>query len=581
MGQSRKQQQKRKRDKKRRASGPWRGKTRPPEVESMTREELEAIVERTERGALTEEDRIKLRSVIDTLGWVTDELAQKSITIARLRALFGLSTSEKAKDLFDDDTEAGDFTGDQPTGEESGEDGAASAEQENEEKKKRPGHGRNGADAYTGAAVVPVKHQTLCPGDGCPECSGKLYDRKDRPRKLIHISGQPPLKATRYERQVLRCGLCGTEFVAEPPEGITEDVTYDETAAAMIGLLKYGSGMPFHRLQGLERNLGVPLPASIQWEVVRDAAVLIKPAFDELVRQAAQGEVVHNDDTTARILERMKELAEAKAREPNKKRRTGTFTTSIVSLDGAGRRVALFFTGKNHAGENLNEVLAQRAKELNPPIQMSDGLDRNLPRDAVTVAANCLVHGRRYFVRLAENFPSECRHVIERIGEVYKHDAVAKHEKLSAQERMTYHQKKSGPVLESLRSWMIKQFDLKRVEPNGPLGGAFNYMLERWDKLTLFLRKPGAPLDNNVAERALKKAILHRKNALFFRTQNGADVADMWMSLIYTAELCGANVFEYLVALQEHAEEVARSPHDWMPWNYQAALGSQLVVLIE
>ena len=125
-----------------------------------------------------------------------------------------------------------------------------------------------------------------------------------------------------------------------------------------------------------------------------------------------------------------------------------------------------------------------------------------------------------------------------------------------------------------LKSWMNEQLEERNVEPNSSLGGAFSYMLKRWDKLTLFLRKPGAPLDNNICERALKKAILHRKNALFYKTEKGARVADIFMSLIYTAELEGADAFDYLTELLRHPEELRRSPQDWMPWNYQTAVAA-------
>jgi len=97
-------------------------------------------------------------------------------------------------------------------------------------------------------------------------------------------------------------------------------------------------------------------------------------------------------------------------------------------------------------------------------------------------------------------------------------------------------------------------------------------MLKHWVQLTLFLRKAGAPLDSNIVERALKKAILHRKNALFYKTRNGAHVGDLFMSLIYTCELCGGNPFDYLTELQRHAAELARHPERWMPWNYRATL---------
>jgi len=84
-------------------------------------------------------------------------------------------------------------------------------------------------------------------------------------------------------------------------------------------------------------------------------------------------------------------------------------------------------------------------------------------------------------------------------------------------------------------------------------------------------------LDNNVAERALKRAILHRKNALFYRTLHGAQVGDLFMSLIHTCQLCGVNSFDYLVELQRHARELAACPRGWMPWNYRETLARSVL----
>ncbi len=188
-----------------------------------------------------------------------------------------------------------------------------------------PGHGRNGAEAFSGANRVEIKHQTLTHGDRCPECGqGNVYGQKE-PKVLVRVTGQAPLAATVYSLERLRCGACGQVFTAQEPEGVGED-KYDESAAAMIAQLKYGSGTPFHRLEQLEKQLGIPLPAATQWEIVEQAAHLIKPARDELIRQAAQGEVVHNDDTSMRVL-RLE-------RDP-KDERTGVFTSGIVST-GAG-----------------------------------------------------------------------------------------------------------------------------------------------------------------------------------------------------------------------------------------------------
>jgi transposase len=422
------------------------------------------------------------------------------------------------------------------------------------------GHGRNGAEAFGGAQKVEIAHQSLKHGDRCPECGeGNVYGQRE-PKVLVRIVGQAPLAATVYSLERLRCGACGQVFTAQAPEGVGPE-KYDETAAAMIAQLKYGSGIPFYRLEQLEGQLGIPLPAATQWEIAEEAAELLKPARDELIRQAAQGQVVHNDDTSMRVLRL--------AREPSDER-TGVFTSGIVST-GAGWKIALYFTGRQHAGENIADVLMQRAAELPSPIQMCDALSRNVPKLPTGVEillANCLAHGRRQFIEVAANFPDECRYVLEMLGQVYGHDADARERGLTPDERLRLHQERSGPVMDQLHRWLEAQFAERKTEPNSGLGKAITYLLRHWRPLTLFLRQAGAPLDNNIVERALKRVVLHRKNALFYRTLNGAQVGDLFMSLIHTCQLCGTNSFDYLIELQRHAQELAANPAEWMPWNY-------------
>jgi hypothetical protein len=280
---------------------------------------------------------------------------------------------------------------------------------------------------------------------------------------------------------------------------------------------------------------------------------------------------LHNDDTNMKILELMKRRKEAEAADEDPPERTGVFTTGIVSTN-AGRMIALFFTGNQHAGENLEDVLEKRAKALGPPIQMSDGLSRNLPATFETIVANCNLHARRRFVDVVENFPGKCRHVLDVFRELYKNDAYAREQNMSPKERLDYHRAESGPLMDGFKKWMTDQIAQKKVEPNSGLGDAIAYTKKHWVELTKFLEVPGAPLDNNVCERALKKAILHRKNALFYKTENGAVVGDIFMSLIYTCLLSDANPFDYLTELQRHAEELLQYPEQWMPWNYRDAL---------
>jgi transposase len=490
-------------------------------------EELDRIIDRSTRAPLSESESQKLKTALHAMA---ERLVRKR------------STEKTCAVLPPDGVPAG-----KP------EAGASAA----------VGHGRHGSAAFTGANRVAVAHATLHSGDPCPEChQGKVYRQKE-PATLVRFVGHAPLEATVFEMERLRCNACGEVFTAEEPATAGAD-KYAETAVAMIALLKYGTGVPFKRLERLQEHLGMPLPATTQWDLMAAAAKLLWPVLEELIRQAAQGSVMHNDDTGMRILRL--------AREPGDKR-TGTFTSGIVAIVGAWK-IALFFTGWKHAGENIADVLKQRARELPAPIQMSDALSRNRPKleGVKTLEANCLAHGRRQFVDVVENFPEECRYVLETLRGVYHNDALSRERELSPQDRLRFHQEHSRPLMDGLHEWMEVQFAEHKTEPNSGLGKAISYLLNHWPKLTLFLEQPGAPLDNNIVERALKKAILNRKNALFYKTLNGAGVGDLFMSLIHSCELNGANPFDYLIALLRHVEELKQNPSEWMPWNYRETL---------
>jgi transposase len=557
-----------------------------PEIVEVDDRKLETLLERAEQKAFETEDYETIRAVLESYSYVTNLIDDKNTTLARLRKLLFGDRTEKTSQVIG---QGGETSGAAEAGESSAHSTTAETEQQQADasdasRSKRKGHGRNGADDYPGATRIEVSLESLSAGDACPECRrGTVYEVA-QPSVLIRFVGQAPVQATVYQLQKLRCGLCGQLFTAEPPAGVGAE-KYDATVASMIGLLKYGSGLPFNRCGGLQRNLEIPLPASTQWEIVSAPIPQLEPAYEELIRQAAQGEVVYNDDTTVKILERIGVRAEQAARNaipeapeqehsrPSAPERKGTFTSGVISVRD-GRRIALFFSGGRHAGENLQAVLRRRAAELGPPIQMCDALSRNLPRDLETIVAHCLAHARRQFVDVHDRFPNECRYVLEALQVIYHNDAQARERQLSPAERLAFHQAESGPTMEHLHVWLKRQFDERLVEPNSGLGAAINYLRKHWQQLTLFLQKAGAPLDNNVCERALKKAILHRKNALFYKTQNGADVGDRYMSLIHTCELCGANPFDYLTQLQRHADAVAAAPQHWLPWNYRATLAS-------
>lgn len=334
--------------------------------------------------------------------------------------------------------------------------------------------------------------------------------------------------------------------------------------------------MPLFRLQELQRSLHTPLPDATQWDIISKALAAPRAVFNELKRRAAQAPLLHSDDTPMKVLSLMAERAKAE-KQGLKPERKAINTSGIVAVlqhddEAAQRRVVLFFTGHAHAGHNMEQLLAQRAPLLPPPLQMCDALAANMTGEFPVLVAHCLAHGRRQVVDIAEHFPEAAKRVIEDLAKVYEHDAVCRGKAVSPPQRLAFHREHSKPIMDGLHRWMNEQFEQRLVEPNSGLGKALQYLLRHWHPLTQFLRIENAPLDNNCCEQALKRAILHRKASMFYKTIKGAEVGDVYMSLIHTCGLCGVNPFEYLKALLQHAQVVCRDAARWLPWNYHQQL---------
>ena len=392
----------------------------PPKRIDLTTEQLDALLKRVEAGKLQDGDYEIIKGMAETLSFLNQALDNKNISIKRLlKLIFGERTEKTAKVL--QRNKAGG---------------------KKKKKKKHKGHGKNGAAAYHGAEKIPVAHESLKPKDPCPDCHrGKLYELP-QPGIIVRVTGNAPCSATVYELQKLRCNLCQKIFTAAAPDNIGDE-KYDAASGAMIALLKYGSGLPFNRLDQLQATLGVPLPSSTQWEIVESVADKIHPVYSALMCHAAGGEVVYNDDTVMKILELMKQSDEDRGG------RKGMYTSGILSTVG-DRKMAVFMTGARHAGENLADILQKRSAALPPPVQMCDALSRNLPENFKTILANCLAHARRRFVDVEPNFPQECTYVLETLEQVYINDAVTKQQNMTPQQRLQYHQQKSQTVMDDL-----------------------------------------------------------------------------------------------------------------------------------
>jgi len=550
----------------------------------FTPEAIDELIDRLNNKCLQEGDYPLLTDILRAMIWLSFSLQEKELSIRRLRKIFGIKT-ESAKKLLEL-AHGKCLKPDNSTDENSGEDdskskdfGESDSEKENKEldlsndpckdegqtKGKPKNHGHRSSEDYSEAKIFNIAHQTLKKGDVCPDClKGKVFQLK--PGATIRIVGQPWLQIEIYRPERFRCSLCGKIFKAMLPTEVAVGSRADHSAKAIVTLLKYRGGVPFYRQEQIQEILGAPISASEIWEMTEDVANAAQPIHATLCKVAADAEIIHNDDTSATILSRMQELKGLKT----EAERTGTFTSCIVSiLKSIDAKVSLFFTGWKHAGENLDELLNKRSEKLPPPIHECDALSRNVPENHDTQLANCLAHLRRKFYELVEVWPREVTRIIGEFSCVFANDHSAPKD---SAERLKWHQEKSDPVMQRIKNYCDGLIKGKKIEPNSSMGKAIAYLNNHWEAFTLFLRVPDVPLTNNVSERLIKRAVLNRKNAYFFRNETGAKIADILMSVMETCVLNNVNPQNYLIAIQKYREDVYQNPKFWLPWVYETRL---------
>jgi hypothetical protein len=563
---------------------------KPPPSITLSTAEVEAIIARVHLSNLAPVDARVVEQVFRLYVWVAFAIQKATFNMKQLRSLLfgrGHASNKSPESEASPSSRGGLSQGDgsgEPTpveeaelGAEAAGDEADSGTSESTPKAKgghRKGTGRLGASAYVGAKHTECRHEELAVGQTCPVCGqGTLYELP--PGSEIRIDGHALLSAMHYELQKLRCSACGEIFTASLPSDVGEE-KYSARARAVLVVSRYYLGLPFYRLQGYQAMLGVPVPDSTQWDQIEKVGDCSYVVFEYLEFLAAQGDVIHQDDTSVRIVTLIQDNqaihAHAAAQGLSRpKERTGMFTTALVVKVGE-RTICLYYSGRPHAGENLETLLKQRPADQAPPLVMSDALSRNEVATPWVIRCHCLAHGRRQFSDLEEIFPVECQVVLDVLKQVFDHDEEARDQQMSPSARLAYHQELSQPLMDALKGWLQKQVDDRLVEPNSALGQAISYMQTHWITLTRFLEMEGAPLDNNLVERVLKLFIRQRHNSLFYKSEYSAYIASMLTSLIVTCIYAGINVLDYLEALQEHRAEVFADPSAWLPWTYQASL---------
>jgi hypothetical protein len=538
----------------------------PAKEFQIDKEEVEGLRARVAERRLEEQDWQRLHRYLVLLLKLTNVLEHGRVRMRKLtRILFGKRTEKDSpgEDKQGKDNEptppgspaAGSKRdGEAPEAGDNGEEtGPAAADPGQEKESPAKGHGRNPASAYQNAEEIICSVCQNKAGDRCPACGRGTLRQQDE-EIVIRIKGSAPVTAEKYRIEKLRCDTCGWIVKGKLPEEAGEE-KYHASAKVSVVMMKYGSGLPFFRLERLEAYQQIPLPAATQWGLVEDVANAVFPVYQELRRLAAHAELLFIDDTWSLVLAAGKKQ----------------YTTGVVARV-AGHWVTLYLTGEEAAGKKVLELLEQRPAHLPPPLQMSDALACNYPDPVRVVVLLCWVHARRQFFEIKDFYPQECAPVLEAIRLLYKHEAEIQRLRLDDAARLNYHQQHSQPALEGMKQWLIDQQEQRLIEPNSPLGKAVEYLKTHWDGLMGFCRYPGAPLDNNAVERALKLLILLRKNAYFFKNSHGAAVGSLLMSMIKTAAQSGVNPFSYLQSLVEHRQQLRRNVELWLPWNHHAVL---------
>ncbi len=465
---------------------------------TLSSAEVERLMTYVHQSNLPAAVAARLEEIARTCLWLVFALQETKITLSRLRRLlFGkhLKPSPAPEEASASSKVGADevvMTASQTTP-----GGTPTPERAKPKGGHRSGTGRLGADAYVGAEHFECRHEELAVGQRCPACGqGSLYELP--PGVEIRVDGHGLLSAMRYDLQKLRCSACGQIFTAPLPSGVSPE-KYSPRARAVLVVGRYYLGLPFYRIEGYQAMLGVPMPDATQWDQIERVADCCYLIFRLLETLAAQGDLIHQDDTSVRILTLMKDnqriRAEAAAQGLSRpKERTGMFTTALVIRVGE-QTICLYYSGRSHAGENLAALLEKREADQARPLVMSDALSHNEIKDeGLVIRCHCLAHGRRQFSDIEEVFPSQCRVVIDALKQVFDHDEEARQKQMSPQARLAYHQEYSQPLMDELKGWLDQQLVDRLAEDNSSLGRAIRYMQNHWETLTRFLSVPGAPL---------------------------------------------------------------------------------------
>jgi hypothetical protein len=463
-----------------------------------------------------------------------------------------------------------------PTGEADG-----SADKSDPQKVK--GHGRNGASAYTRAEHVVHALAAGVIGMLCAACEISRLSRY-REKIVIRLVGQPLFGAWIHHYEQARCRNCGRIVRAAGPSQVLEGVgssyiTYDWSACAMLIVMHYFGGAPFKRLESLHQGWGIPIPDANQWDVVDTSDDLLRPLYRALEQHAIQKATNFRIDDTGSVIVTLRREIQAEIAalelvgESTKDVRTGINATGSYWETPDGR-IVLFFTGRHHAGEIIDQLLAHRKISASKLVKITDGASKNFDHEHEDklVEATCNAHALLKFRDIKDKYPAEYAVAGRVYKQVFDHDDNAKALGLTPVERMLYHRRHCKPLMQELKAMCEEKITDKLVEPNSPLWEPLSFVVNQWERLSRFCEVPGVPLDTNLVEQALIIPVRYLAGSFNYQTADGAVVGDHLMSLIASARANGVEPVAYLTDCLRCHEDLAKRPDHYLPWAYRQRL---------
>ena len=453
-------------------------------------------------------------------------------------------------------------------------------------KDKPKGHGRNGASAYTSAKdffhkLTPGVVGTLC--ENCKSCHIKDY----REKIIVRIIGQPMFGAERHHYEQARCKMCGQIIRAVGPDSVLEGlgtsyITYDWSACAMLIVMHYFGGMPFKRLDSLQSGWGVPIPDANQWNLADKSADLLFPLYRAIERYGILNATnLRTDDTGSMVIEIKRQIKEEIAALEKMGKSTNDVRTGInatgVYLETPQGTIILFYTGRHHAGEMIDQLITHRQNSQKKLVKVTDGASKNFAHNQADklIECSCNAHAFLKFIGIKDKYPAEYAVAGEVYGQVFDNDDKAKALKLNPEERMLYHREHSKPLMEKLKAMCEEKIKNKLVEPRSLLWEPLSFIINQWERLTKFYEVPDVPLDTNLMEQKLIMVVRYLAGSFNYKTENGAEVGDSHMSLIATARANNIEPVAYLTHCLRNHEDLAKRPENYLPWVYRDQLAEQ------